>query len=116
MKVIDTFAWFEYLFGREKGKRIDELIRTEEIGTAAVSLTEIIRKLKREGKSYFKEIEFITLTSKILPVTKEVAMRAGEIRELHFSDALILATSLENNSTLVTGDEDFRNISGVEML
>ncbi len=117
MKVIDSFAWFEYFFGTPKGKRIEALLeRSEELGTPATVLTEIMRKLRREKKKYEHHISFIVTKSKILPVSKEVAIRAGLIDKLHFSDALILATAQQEGATLITGDLDFKGQKDVEML
>jgi len=117
LKVIDSFAWFEYFAGSARGKSVDDALRSEEtIATPASCLAEIKRKRRREGKPWQGEITFMKSWSVIVPLTEEIALRAGGISELHFADALVYATALENNAVLITGDSHFKNLPKVEMI
>lgn len=117
MKVLDSFAWFEYFAGTRKGGVVDEILRSDEdIATPASCLAEIKRKRKREGGRFEQQLRFIRAHSQVLPLTAEIALRAGDIDELHFADALIYATALEHSATVVTGDVHFKGLPRVLLL
>ena len=114
MKAMDSSAWFEYFFASSKGDKIRALIETgEELLTPCIVVGEIKRKLLGEGKEFEKLIEFISAKSKIIDVNKEIALRAAELKKLHFVDALIYASALENNSQLITCDSHFKGLDKV---
>jgi len=55
----------------------------------------------------------------IVPLDKEVALLAADMKQkhkLHTIDAIIYATSQHKGLTLVTGDQHFRDLPGVEMI
>ena len=117
MKIFDSFAWFEYFAGSARGKKADDILRSKEtLATPASCVAEIKRKRIREKMDWRSEISFIKTQSAVLPLTEQIALRAGEISELHFADALVYATALEHNATLVTGDAHFKNLPNVEMI
>lgn len=117
MKVLDSFAWFEYLDGSKAGARVNDiLVGSDTVATPATCVAEIKRKLIREGREWEKEIGFIQENSRVLPLTVEIALRAGDIKSLHFADSLVYATAQEHNAVLVTGDPHFRGHKGVELI
>lgn len=117
MKVLDSFAWFEYFSGSAAGKKVQKILESSErVCTPVICLTEIKRKRNREGKSWQKELAFIEARGRLLPVTKEIALSAGDILEVHFADALIYATVLEHKAVLVTGDRHFKGLPYVDYL
>ena len=115
MKVLDSFAWFEYFDGTKAGARVNDLLNSAEtIATPATCLTEVKRKLIREGDDWEKEVAFIQEHSRVLPLTVEIALRAGDLKSLHFADSLVYATAQEHGAVLVTGDPHFKGHKGVE--
>ena len=117
MKILDSFAWFEYFAGSKAGERVRAILESgETTGTPASGIAEIKRKRKREGKSYDRELHFISSRSEIIPLTLKIALRAGDIDTLHFADALAYATALEHGATLVTGDPHFKGLPNIELL
>ncbi len=117
MKVLDSFAWFEYFSGSEAGKVVEKIVASrEQLGTPASCLAEFKRKRRREGKPWEKEVAFIEAKSAVLPLSGEIALRSGDIGELHFADALVYATALAHNAVLVTGDSHFKGLPGVSLL
>lgn len=117
MIVLDTFAWFEYFDGTVSGKRVGQLLLSKRpIATPSVCLAEFKRKCARTGRPWQSQIEFICSKSQVIGISQSIALRAGDWLDLHFSDALVYATALESNGTLVTGDRHFEGLPQVELL
>jgi len=58
-------------------------------------------------------VQFFVEISNIIPLTNEIVEKCIEIRRNHkikTPDAIIAATALVNNLTLLTSDSDFKNI------
>jgi predicted nucleic acid-binding protein len=115
--ILDSFAWFEYFAGSNQGARVREALESgERAGTPASCVTELIRKRAREKKPYQKQIDFIERKSEIIPLDLRVAKRAGCISKLHFADAIVYASALENGARVITGDKHFAGLPDVELL
>lgn len=114
---MDSFAWFEYFAGSSAGMRVSQLLSSRrELATPASCLSELKRKRIRQGRSWQSEIEFIRSKSRVVPLSEVIALRAGDVLELHFADALVYATALELGGTLLTGDPHFKGLPQVEFL
>lgn len=120
MKIFDSFAWIEYFAGTEKGTKVKEIVEElETIYTPAICLTEIKAKYLREKRDPIKRLAFISDRSIILPVDREVALKAGEVKinqKLHTVDALIYACGILKKCEVVTGDPHFENLNEVVYL
>ena len=68
----------------------------------------------------FQQLETIFRRTQILPLTDDIAEQAISLRQqrrMGLGDAIIAATAITHNLTLVTRNtEDFRWISGLELL
>ena len=118
-KLIDSSVWLAYLFN---GK-CTEVIDSEEILLlSTLSLFEIKKKLaksKVESSKIIKSMEFIKKRSLVVPVSSEIAEKAVDFsleNGLPIIDSLIYATSILNNTTLITLDNDFRGLKNVVIL
>lgn len=119
--VIDTYAWVEYFRGSEEGKIAQEYIENENSATSSVTIAELSEKYKRENKKFDEDFNFILATTKIIDLSSEIALMAGElnyenkkrIKEWGMSDSVILATAKLFNAKVITGDEHFRNLGAV---
>ena len=115
--VIDSFTWFEYHSGSEKGLKIREVIETENIATSIITIAELSDKFHREDVDFEKLLLFIRSRSAILPITVSIAVQAGQLKkkmrrkakDFGLADAIILQTALENDAQLISGDSDFRH-------
>lgn len=124
--VIDAWAWMEYLQGSAKGRIVHELTQDEEheVFTSAVSLAEVLSKVIRQGKDQAAAHEAVCQLSKVVEADRGLASSAGELhakikrRTPNFSlgDSFVLATAGKVNATVVTGDPDFKGITGVKFL
>ena len=78
--VVDSYAWIEYFRGSEAGEKAKEFIEKDKSATATITLAELSEKYAREGWPYFNEdLLFITSTTTIVNLNKEIAVKAGEI-------------------------------------
>ena len=115
-KLIDSSVWIAYFFN---GK-CTEFIDSEEILLlSTLSLFEIKKKLaksKIEGSKIMKSMEFIKKRSLVVPVSGHIAEKAVDLsldNGLPIIDSVIYATSVLNNATLITLDNDFRGLKNV---
>lgn len=118
-KLIDSSVWLAYLFNGQYA----EIIDSDEIFLLSVlSLFEIKKKLIKnhiERMKITKSIEFIKKRSLIVPLNAEIAEKAVDLSleyNLAAIDALIYASSLINDATLITLDNDFRGLKGAVVL
>ncbi len=116
--VIDSSAWIEYFSGTEKGKKVKELIGTNEIFTTSISIAEICSKFKRSKMNPTQAFEIILSNSKIIDTNKELSFNAGilhaEIRlskpKFSLSDAYAVVAARGLNAKVVTSDYDFKGL------
>ncbi|RLI77576.1 hypothetical protein DRP05_09740 [Archaeoglobales archaeon] len=60
--MVDSFAWMGYFMGTEKGKKVKEIVESDEIlYTSPVILAEIFSKTQRTDGSGKEKVEFINL-------------------------------------------------------
>jgi predicted nucleic acid-binding protein len=124
---VDSYAWIELFLGTAKGEKTKQLIsEAEEIRTPDIVLAEISRKYHREEldpQSLRARLETISSTTIVTGIDTNLAVRTGPIylelvekakRERLNSpslfDAIVLATAREYESSVVTGDEHFRDL------
>ena len=119
--VIDTYAWMEYFRGSGEGKITQNYIEHEDCATSSVTIAELSEKYKRENKKFEEDFYFIVATAKIMDLSSEIALMAGEInyenkkkiKNWGMSDSIILATAKLLNAKVITGDEHFKNLGAV---
>ena len=73
----------------------------------------------RDKKDPTTRIELIIERSFIVPLNKEIALLAADIRQkyrVHTIDAIVYATAQHKGLTLVTGDQHFAGLPNVEMI
>ena len=120
MRLLDSFAWIEYFMGSKRGAKVRDYVEgNEPLYTPSVCLTEIKSRYMRDKKDPATRIELIVERSFIVPLDKEIALLAADVKQkhkLHTIDAIIYATAQRRDLTLVTGDQHFRGIPNVEMI
>jgi predicted nucleic acid-binding protein len=116
----------EYLEGSPAGAKLrDELNDAgNNFFTHAVTLAEVISKVKQRGKDSDIAWKVVTSNSKLLSAdaseSRQVGLLHAEIksRNPNFSlaDAFVLASSRKIGAKLLTGDPDFKGLPGTVML
>ena len=119
--IFDSHALLK-LFQKEKGyeKVIHLLEEIKRTGTTkylnAINLGEIIYTTKREFGDQ-KKIEVLAnierLNFTILPVPNNLIFQASEYKAqygISYADCFVLASAIEHNAIIVTGDPEFKNV------
>ena len=118
-ELFDSTIWLDYLF---KGSFKEKIEEEKVFDLSSFSLFEIKRRLIKIKEIKKKEVEekisFIKSKSIIINLDEKIAERASEIAEeknLGAADAIIYTTAVLNNCTLLTLDNDFRNLPNVQI-
>lgn len=123
--VLDSFAWFEYFYGSDKGIEIKGIVESGNSITPSIVIAELTEKYRRMEKSFVKNLLFIKLKSVIVSLSEDIAKNAGEInferkkkvKNWGMSDSIVLATARSFGGIVITGDEHFKDLDGeVRML
>jgi predicted nucleic acid-binding protein len=114
----DTCAWIDYFRpgATSLGARLEEAINATAVYACGPVLYELVQGARSE-----KERAELTNALSALPfleVTEALWVKAGQLsatlrkagRTIPFSDILLATLAIENNLTLMTVDEHFRNI------
>lgn len=117
--IVDASAWVEYLSGTEKGEKVKKYFEKNELYTPAISVSEVIAKMLREGFSEEIAILAMPARSQIVSTNFEIASDAGKIYytlrkkrdKISLSDAICLSTAKKLSGKVLTFDNDFQGIS-----
>lgn len=124
--IIDTYAWVEYFIGSQKGKKVREIVHSEEnrVITLECCLAEFKGWCLREGKNFDEAHVILKANSEIEAISLEDWLDAAEIRhnvrkKIHdfgMIDSLILVEQEKNKCRVLTGDPHFKGIANAEFL
>ncbi len=118
-KLLDSSVWIDFFI---KDKFYEVINSEENIFSSVLSLYEIKRKLikdKIKMEEINKVLEFIKKRSIILPTDEKISEEAANLslkHNLSAIDSLIYATSIINETRLITLDNDFRGLENIEIL
>lgn len=128
------FDTCEFIFAERSKKRVQDILLhlpvTESAYVSVITLAELKHGVRRADtpQRAFKRQQFldeVMLAFIILPVTAEIALKAGELdaelelqgAALDIADIIIAATALEHNlSVLTRNTRHFERIRGLRML
>jgi len=124
--ILDTYAWIEYFIGSKNGEIVEELIKTGDVSTSVISISELSDKYYRNGllSKWNKRFQFILNKSKILSLTLEIAKNSGlrkwnlrkKNKTIGLADAIIYETAIQYNLKIVTGDMHFEKLENILFL
>ena len=120
--LLDSSAWLRFLDSKQDSQITEFLKGNSRIHTSVLTLFEIKRKMikaKDQDEFIRKTLEFIKNTSITIEINDTIAVTAAEYAEkfkLPAADSLIYATAKLNLCTLITFDNDFRNLENVKVL
>ena len=125
MPLIDTWAWVEYFLGSAVGARIRPLVEGPDVATSVLSLAELAdMHVRGERPGLDEKIAFIKSRGRVLSPSPRAALEAARVKEsqrrkghpMGLADALIYETAREHGLAVVTGDEGFTGLAGVEFV
>ncbi len=124
MILLDTSAWIEFFNGSTTGEKVKQLLSSETSYTSAISIAEVAKWAKQNGKDVDTYNEALKINSQIIPLEEYILKEAGmaylELRKISedigMIDVIIYTTAQFHGLELITQDSDFKNLPGVKML
>ncbi len=121
---IDSWAWIAYFDGAAAGRRVDDIIRSSETFTSAVTVAEVLSKAERQKKDTEMIFDFMASLSKIVDIDAYMAKDVGQLHaqikksspNFSLADAFALQTAKHLDAKVLTGDPDFKGIKEAELL
>lgn len=116
--LIDSSGWIEYFTeGPLSGKYMKHTKSLAKIVTPTVVLYEVYKKIKREKteEDALLAASVINRTS-VIPLSESVALLAADVSlqySLPMADAIVYATAIEENCTVITSDAHFKDLKQV---
>jgi predicted nucleic acid-binding protein len=119
MRLLDTSAWIETLVDSELGREFQrEILPAESCVVPTLVQHELYKWLARERSAEDAErMIAYTMTCAVIELDTAIALRAAEEARshgLHTSDAIIYATALATEATLITCDGHFEGLAQVK--
>ena len=130
MLLVDSSAWVEILLGSTvKGMKAKELVASEPVFTASISLAEISYWCYCNKRQPEEDLALVRNTSEgLLQTRPAIEKRAGQLkfelnnslgirgREIGLIDCLIMAVGEESVLSILTTDKHFLKYSGKTIL
>lgn len=118
-KLVDTCGWIEWL---TDGKLADSfapyLMKESELLVPTIVQYELYKWVSREKSSTLAlEIIGMTENSIVIPLDTRISLYAADVSKeygLAMTDAIVYASAVLNDATLVTADKYFQQLSNVK--
>ncbi len=121
MRLIDTSAWIEWLVASPTGKVVARSLpnRDEWLVPTIVQL-ELAKWLTREvSEDRADQVLAFTQRCVVAPLDTATAVSAAELCRVHrlaTADAIVLATALQHDASLLTCDAHFKGLPKVTLI
>lgn len=117
--VLDSYSVLAYLYGEKESSIVEKILekskrRKAKLFISMVNFGEVYYKLFREEGEEIADKTIATVSLwplRIVPATVEITLKAARVEaiyKLHYSDAFAVATALDKEATVVTGDREFK--------
>jgi len=121
VRVVDSVGWIEYFVDGPLAERYAHYIEdTKGLATPSIVVYEVFKKILRDsGERSAVEAIAIMQKTTVVPLTSELAINAAELSIVHklpMADAIVYATAQSVEATVVTGDQHFQGLPGVEFV
>ena len=122
--LLDTSAWIEFFIGSEKGERVKGVLYKYYCYTSIVTLAEVTNWALKEDRNAKVLVEAIKHLSNIIKLDDDISVLAGKLnfdrkklnKKWGMLDSFILASGTIYGLKILTKDNDFKDLSDVEML
>jgi len=116
--LVDTCGWIEWLTDGMLANRFEPFLADPQSLIVPTCLQfELYKWVERERNEIFAmEVTALTNQTQVVPLTTGLALEAADLSLAHrlsFADALIYATALHCDVTLVTSDDHFAGLADV---
>lgn len=115
MIIVDSSGWIEYFTsGRHAADYQKHLKDARKLVTPTIVLYEVYKKIKREiSEEAALEAVSAMKQTKIIPLTESISLLAADLSikySLPMADAIVYASALETESTVITSDAHFKGL------
>ena len=119
MKVVDSCGWLEYFAdGANADKFAAAIEDTLHLIVPAISIFEVFKRvLQQRGEDAALQAAAIMSQGQVIDLDMSLAITAAKLSAEHkmpMADSIILATARQYNASVLTQDNDFEGIAGVE--
>lgn len=119
MNTVDSSGWIAYFFGTANADFFSKpILKISKLLVPSICLYEVFKKISQEaGIAQAKDAVAQMKQGKILSIGEETALSAASLSQeyrLPMADSLIYASTLQNQATLWTQDEDFEGLPWVK--
>ena len=117
--LVDTCGWIDWLTDGALADRFaPHLKQPEEVVVPTAIQFELYKWVKRE-RDEVTALEILALTEQchVVPLDTASALLAADLSMAHrlsFADALIYATAQQHGALLITSDDHFKKLAGVD--
>lgn len=118
MLLIDSSGWIEFFADGPLATQYSKYLKDfSKIVTPSIVIYEVYKKVKKE-RTEEDALLVVSLINKttVVSLNESIALLAADISlkyALPMADAIVYATALENNCTVVTGDTHFKGLDRV---
>lgn len=118
MLLIDSSGWIEFFADAPLATQYSKYLKDlSKIVTPSIVIYEVYKKVKKE-RTEEDALLVVSLINKttVVSLNESIALLAADISLKHslpMADAIVYATALENNCTVVTGDTHFKVLDRV---
>ncbi len=119
MKVLlDVSGWIEFFTDGPLADQYAQYLAPKyQLITPTIVLYEFYKKIKRErGEETALQFAGLLSATKIVQLTESIALLAADLNLRHglaMADAIVYATSRDQDAEVVTGDVDLKGLPGV---
>lgn len=119
MKVLlDSSGWIEFFTGGPLADRYAAYLTPRyQVVTPTIVLYEVYKKIKRErGEETALLFAGRLNATQVIPLTESIAFLAADLSLRHglaMADAIVYATAKDQDTEVITGDADLKDLTGV---
>jgi predicted nucleic acid-binding protein len=120
--LIDTSAWIEFFFGSKKGVEVNKIIKSDEpIVSNPIIEFEVLNNMAKRRTIKIAEaaLAYVRACSNRIDLYPEIVSESVKVRLTHklgLADSFVYGTASKTGAKLITADNDFRRLKGVEVL
>lgn len=120
--VLDTYGLIKWLTGEPLHEIVDKYLKTGEVFMSAINFGETYSRLIKDG--FRDEAESLWVNKDLFPIKYinpnwRRIRHAAEVKSrypISYADAFCISLAMELEAPVVTGDPEFKEIEGLELI
>ena len=118
LHLVDSSGWIEFASDGPLADRfLEYLEKADHVITPSIVVYEVYKRLKRDASESIADAVLAHMgNTRVIAFDDQLAVQAAETslsQGLAMADAIIYATAVTHNATLVTADADFKDLPNV---